>query len=170
MGLIALENMNFYAYHGVYEEEQIIGNNFVVDVYITTSLGAASEDDDVHQTINYETVFLICQAEMRKTVQLLETLNHNIIYGLKHQFNSIQDVKVRVRKKNPIPGHRVGSSYIEEEESFVSQCPRCGSPLICYSDDTCWCMQKRIPPETHKILRTKYNGCLCNDCLGFYAG
>ena len=170
MGLIALENMEFFACHGVYPEEQILGNKFIVDIYITTSLEDATLTDEVNDTINYETVFLLIQVEMKKKVQLIETLNHNIINELKRQFNNIEEVKVRVRKHRPIPGHLVGSSYVEEEDSFVSECPRCGSPFVCYNDETCWCYQKRVTPETREILKTKYSGCLCNECLSFYAG
>lgn len=170
MGKIALEGMQFYAYHGVYEEEQIIGNNFMVDIYIETSYGAAAETDDIQDTLNYETVYLVIQTEMKKTVRLLETLIENIIHSLKYQFSSIQEVKLRIRKQNPIPGHRVGSSFVEETSSFVNQCPRCQRPFICYADDTCWCQNKQVHPGTREMLRSKYNGCLCESCLTFYAG
>jgi len=170
MGKIALEGMQFYAYHGVYEEEQIIGNNFIIDIYIDTSYHAAAQTDDLQHTINYETVYLICQTEMKQTVRLLETLTENIIYSLKHQFSTIQEVTLRIRKQNPIPGHRVHSSYVEETESFVNQCPRCQSPFICYQDDTCWCHEKQVHQSTREMLKTKYSGCLCESCLTFYAG
>ena len=53
MQQISLEGMRFYAYHGVYEEEQIIGNYYTVDVYIHTDFSKASESDDIFETINY---------------------------------------------------------------------------------------------------------------------
>lgn len=170
MGLIALEGMRFFAYHGVYEEEQQTGNQFIVDVYITTSLNPASDTDNINQTINYETVFLICEGVMRKPVQLIETLLYQIIDGLKHQFNSIHHVKVRVRKMNPMPGERIDSSYVEDEASFVSTCPRCQSGFVCYKDDNCWCQNKQIHPATLESLQQQYGGCLCSNCLDFFAG
>ncbi len=170
MGKIALEGMKFYANHGVYEEEQIIGNHFILDVYITTAFDSAVEEDDVHETINYETVYLVCQAEMKNTVRLLETLTQNIIHALKHQFNTIQEVKLRVHKLNPIPGHQLPKATIEESDSFVTQCPRCGDPFICYGDDTCWSFNKQVNSSTQELLKTKVQGCLCNNCLAFFAG
>ncbi len=170
MGKIALEGMKFYAYHGVYEEEQIIGNHFILDIYIETSYGGAIEEDDIQHTINYETVYLVCQAQMKKTVRLLETLSENILYALKHQFNSIQNVTIRIKKLNPIPGHQVAQATIEESNSFVSQCPRCGSPFICYGDDTCWCFNKHVNSGTQEMLKTNFSGCLCKNCLSFFAG
>lgn len=170
MGLIALEGMRFYAYHGFYPEEQIIGNNYVVDVYINTNFRAAAESDDLYKTINYETVFLICQAAMRKKSKLLETLVAEIIDGIKHQFDTIQTVQVRVSKENPMGGAKVDRSIVESTGSFVGKCPRCGSGMLCYKDENCWCMDKRVYPKTQEALKEQFRGCLCKKCLKFYAG
>lgn len=170
MGQISLEGMKFYAYHGVYEEEQIIGNYYKVDVYIQTSFGKAASTDDVFDTINYETVYLICQAEMRKKVQLIETLIERIIAALKHQFSTMQAVQVRIEKANPIPGVQLSHSAVEEEESFVSQCPRCKASFICYTDASCWCQDVQLHPKTREAIRQEFRGCLCKNCLSFYAG
>ena len=170
MSLIALEGMEFYAYHGVYEEEQIIGNNFVIDVYITTNYAKAVEQDDIFKTINYETVYLVVENVMRKKVKLLETLAEYIIFALKHQFNSIQEVNIKITKKNPIPGARVANSSIETAESFVSKCPRCGKAFICYNDENCWCTDLSVHPKTRESIKQEYRGCLCKECLSFYAG
>ncbi|MEO1518945.1 MAG: dihydroneopterin aldolase [Bacteroidota bacterium] len=169
MGLISLENMRFFAYHGVYPEEQLTGNNFVIDIYIETSLEAAAMTDDVYETINYETVFLICKSVMRKPVKLIERLGFQIIHDLKRQFNSIQEVRIKITKETPIVGERMGSAAIELTDSFVSSCPRCGSPFICYSDENCQCQNLQLHPNTQKMLRQKYRGCLCGNCLAYYA-
>ncbi|MEM1323030.1 MAG: dihydroneopterin aldolase [Bacteroidota bacterium] len=170
MGLIALEGMRFFTNHGVYEEEQRTGTEFIVDVYIETAYDEAAATDDLAGTINYETIFLICQTEMRKQAKLIEHLIQRIIERMKHQFATIQEIKIRIRKLNPMPGVRVDSAYIEESENFVSQCPRCGSPFICYNDGSCWCQEKRIHPKTLANLQQQYQGCLCQNCLDFYAG
>ncbi len=170
MSLIALEGMQFYAYHGVYDEEQIIGNNFVVDIYITTNYDKALEEDNIFETINYETVYLVCETEMKKKVKLLETLADRIISALKHQFDSIQEVTIKITKNNPIPGARVANSSIKAAESFVSKCPRCGKPFICYKDENCWCHDLRVHPKTRESIKQEFKGCLCKECLSFYAG
>lgn len=170
MGQISLEGMKFYAYHGVYEEEQIIGNEYTVDIFIDTSFQKASLSDDIHETINYETVYLVCQAEMRKKVSLIETLINNIILALKHQFSTIQNVRVKIQKAHPIPGAQLSHSAVESDESYVSQCPRCKAGFICYKDETCWCQDLRIHPKTRESIKQEFRGCLCKNCLSFYAG
>ena len=54
MGQIALEGMEFFAFHGFYDEEQKIGNKYGVDLYLTTDLKRAATSDDLHETVNYE--------------------------------------------------------------------------------------------------------------------
>lgn len=170
MGQISLEGMKFFAYHGVYEEERILGNHYTVDIFIETDISSAAMTDNVFETINYETVYLVVQSVMKKPVQLIETLIEKIIHALKHQFATIHQVKIRIEKANPIPGAKLSHSAVETEETFVNSCPRCGRPFICYEDDTCWCQDVKVHPQTQAALRQEFRGCLCQNCLEFYAG
>jgi dihydroneopterin aldolase len=47
MALIALEGMKFYAFHGVYEAERVLGNDYVVDVTVETGIAVASASDSI---------------------------------------------------------------------------------------------------------------------------
>ncbi|HHS95289.1 MAG TPA: dihydroneopterin aldolase [Phaeodactylibacter sp.] len=169
MGQIALEGLKFYAYHGVYKEEELMGNHFEVDIYIMTDFEEAAKSDDVYQTINYETVYLICQSAMRKRVKLIETLSLNIMNGLKRQYNNIEEMTVRIRKSSPIPYAKSSSVYVEETQEFVKSCPKCNKPFICYSDEHCWCHGLTIRSTTRAVLAEQYKSCLCGNCLKEYA-
>jgi 7,8-dihydroneopterin aldolase/epimerase/oxygenase len=169
MGLIALEGMSFHAYHGFYEEEQIMGNDYVLDVYITANTPMASVTDDLYQTVNYETVYEICKIVMRQRTKLLETIADRIVLGIKHQFSNIQEVKVRVRKLNPPLGGQVNCSMVETDDSFVSQCGRCGRPIICYGDGNCRCKAITLHPRTQESVIQQYKRCLCDNCMKFFA-
>lgn len=114
MALIALEGMRFYAYHGFYEEERIIGNEYIVDVHIDANTKVAEATNDLYKTINYETVYLICQAEMRKSTQLLEALVQRIVSKINNIFGrDIKGLKVRVKKVNPPLRGRIDCSFVE---------------------------------------------------------
>jgi len=113
MATIALEGMHFHAYHGFYEEEQILGCEYVLDVFVETDVEAAAETDDLFETVNYETLFLICQVEMRKPAQLIETVGQRIMNRIEEMFPKIFGVKLRIRKLHPALGGRVDSSSIE---------------------------------------------------------
>ena len=170
MSHIALEGMQFYAYHGFYEEERIIGNNYVIDIYIKTNFSEAAENDDLHKTINYETVYLICQREMRIPTKLLETIGLRIFNGLKFQFQNIHEATINIKKETPMPGVKLDSSSVQLNQNFIQNCPRCGNKMICYGDENCWCNDMKIHPQTQSMLDQKYDGDLCRNCLNYYSG
>ena len=170
MALIALEGMEFFAKHGYYTEEQIIGGEYVVDVYITTRVEKAAVKDDLEETINYETVYLICKAAMKKSSKLIENVAERIALGLKFQFKNIDELKVRVKKKNPPLGGKVAAAIIEVDGSYSKSCGRCNRPLLCYADRTCWCMDALIYGKTLDHIKSQYgNKCLCGECMKFFA-
>jgi 7,8-dihydroneopterin aldolase/epimerase/oxygenase len=177
MAVIALEGMRFRAFHGLYEEERILGNDFILNIEIVADISKASVVQEhgvekVDNTINYETVYEISRIEMATPHKLLETLIESIVMALKWQFKTINQVSIKVKKLNPPLGGRVDASYVENTYNFVKQCGRCGSPLICYNDKTCWCHEERfkVHPRTLEMLTTQYKGCLCRKCLAEYAG
>lgn len=113
MSTIALEGMHFYAYHGFYEEERIIGGNYLLDIYINANTAFAAKTDDLFETVNYETVYFICQSEMKKSSQLIETVAQRILNRIRDQFDHVQGVRIRLRKQNPPVDGQVDSAYVE---------------------------------------------------------
>ncbi len=101
MGVIALEGIEFFAYHGFYDEEQKIGNKYSIDISITTDLELAAELDKLEFTINYEVVYQIIARVMREKHRLLEHIAYEIIQSVKKEFPTIQSVTVHVSKYNP---------------------------------------------------------------------
>jgi dihydroneopterin aldolase len=171
MSLIALEGMRFYARHGYYDEEQVLGGEYVVDVTVETVFSRAAVEDDLGQTINYETIYLICEAAMRKKSKLLETVAERIGLGIRHQFKNIKELKVRVKKLNPPLGGRVESAWVQVDGDYGKRCARCQRPMLCYKDGACWCMDTLVYKKTLELVRTHYGGdCLCKECLEFFAG
>jgi dihydroneopterin aldolase len=189
MALVVLEGMQFHAFHGVYPEEQILGATYVVNVEIKTGIAAAAATDAIEQaTVNYETVFQICLIEMAQPRKLLETVVSGIIKRLKRQFPQMMGVKVQVRKLDPpigakmraveagaqhtSVGGRVAAAWVQDEAEFVSVCPRCKTPFLCYADETCWCKEmNNLHPATRETLTRQFGTtCLCPNCLKLYAG
>ncbi len=177
MALIGIEKMQFFAYHGLYEEERILGNHFSLDVYIETNIEEAHtiEEDGIEKltnTINYETVFEICKIQMAETEKLLETVIEKIVYAIKKQFQTIEVIKVRLAKHNPPVNVRMDKVFIEDVHSFATECNRCEKPMLCYNDDTCWCIDKKakIHPRTMEMIQTQYKHCICKKCLGEFTG
>jgi len=171
MALITLENMRFYAFHGVYPTEQRTGTEYIVDVTVKAEIEKATKEDTIEHTINYETVYQICRLEMEQPRKLIETVVDGIISKMKHQFSTMQALRVKVRKMNPPLGGRVESAWIEETLDFVNSCPRCKKKFINYEPADCWKRFPNLHPATRETLTRQYEGqCLCDECLKFYAG
>lgn len=104
MGLIQIENMEFYAYHGCYEEERVVGNRFIVDVQIETDLSRAAVTDSINDTLNYQMAYNTIKAEMSIKSHLLEHVAARILDKLYSTFSSIEKATVKVSKMNPPMG------------------------------------------------------------------
>jgi 7,8-dihydroneopterin aldolase/epimerase/oxygenase len=107
MGKIQLEGMEFFAYHGCFAEEQIIGTRFTVDLEFDYDTSKAEESDHLTQTVNYQEVYRIVKEEMDKKSYLLEHVGRRILGAVKKAFPGISNVKVRICKVNPPVGGKV---------------------------------------------------------------
>jgi len=101
MATIRLEGLEFYAYHGFYQEEQKLGNKYSVEISMSLDVSAAAESDDLAGTINYEKVYLIVSKVMSKQVKLLEHLAHKINQDILNTFIQLDSVETVVSKHNP---------------------------------------------------------------------
>lgn len=114
-GWIGLESMEFYAYHGVFEEEQLIGGKFIVDISIYTDMHGAMLYDNLDGTLDYEIIYHIVKKNMLEPVKLIEHLAYNIISDLKEILTEDDKIKLKIRKLNPPLGAKIGASVIEIE-------------------------------------------------------
>ena len=107
MGKIELEGMEFFAYHGCYQEEQIIGAKFLVDLVLSYDSSEAEIHDHLRDAINYQEVYFLVQHEMKHKSHLLENVASRIIHSLKKAYPGITSASVKVTKVNPAVGGKV---------------------------------------------------------------
>jgi dihydroneopterin aldolase len=107
MGLIQLENMEFYAYHGHFREEQIVGSKFLVSLSIKTDLSKPAKTDSLKDTVNYHKAYQVVKNEMSKKSHLLENLASRILDALYASFPEIDAATVKISKINPPVGGKV---------------------------------------------------------------
>ena len=100
-GQVALEGLEFHAYHGVYPQERSSGNKFEVDVSVETEFMETAFKDDLSGTINYEDLYALVKMEMDKPSKLLETVGHAIAEKILKTFTSAINVEVKISKFNP---------------------------------------------------------------------
>lgn len=108
---INVEDLRFYSYHGFYEEEQLLGNEYLVSIEVSLPLDS-SINDDLKNTINYESLYNIAKTEMKIPRKLLETVAHAILIQTKAQCHEIFAIKVKISKVNPPFGGDLAKSTI----------------------------------------------------------
>jgi len=104
MGLIQIENMEFYAFHGHYREEQIVGNKFLVDLSIDADMSEPASTDNLKDAINYQLAYRLVKEEMEKKSKLLENIAKRILDIIYENFESVREVTVKISKMNPPMG------------------------------------------------------------------
>ena len=101
---IQLNGVRFYAYHGVDEQERVVGNHFVVDMEVTANFSAAMRNDQLDGTINYAALYSILETEMRQPSNLIEHVAGRVIAALLRAYPEITAVRLKIAKQVPPMG------------------------------------------------------------------
>jgi len=98
---VALEGAEFYAYHGFYPEEQVIGTHFLVDIQVGFYAEIDVEKDNLSNTVNYEVLYAIIDDEMKHTRKVIESVAQAILNRITTEFIFIETAVVTIKKQNP---------------------------------------------------------------------
>ena len=101
MGTIELEGMEFYAYHGYFRSERIVGNRFEVNISIETDCEKAAQSDHLADALNYEDVYRLVKEEMHQRSHLLEHVVGRIIDRIHDLYPQAGKVRVKISKARP---------------------------------------------------------------------
>lgn len=107
MDKIYVNGMAFYGYHGVFPEENKLGQRFYVDVILELDLGKAGKTDNLTYTVNYADIYNICQKVVEGEVcKLVETVAEKIAQNILQICTIVEECTIKVTKPDPpIPGH-----------------------------------------------------------------
>jgi dihydroneopterin aldolase len=107
MSFIRIENMEFYAYHGHFKEEQIVGNKFLVNLQIETDMAKPAGSDDLQDAVNYQKAYILVKEEMQEKSHLLENIGKRILDRIFSEMGGIEKMEVKVSKMNPPVGGKM---------------------------------------------------------------
>ncbi|HZK03311.1 MAG TPA: dihydroneopterin aldolase [Bacteroidaceae bacterium] len=111
--ILKLNNMRFYAYHGVERQEKLNGAYFRVNLEMLANLDKAIESDNIQDTINYADAFNIVKNEMEKPCNLIENVAGKIVKKLFLQLASLESVNISIEKEHPpLPGECSGAAIV----------------------------------------------------------
>ena len=101
MSIICLNNIEVYAYHGVFEVEQKVGQWYTVNLEIDVDFSEAAINDDLKGTIDYSKLNDIIRKEMAIKSKLIEHVAHRVANGVLETFSNIEGGTLSIAKKNP---------------------------------------------------------------------
>jgi len=101
MGIIKVENIRVYAYHGCLSEETTIGSDYRVDLSVKASLSRSSISDALVDTVDYVILNKIVVEEMGIPSKLLEAVAKRIMLRVFESCKSVTEATVSVSKINP---------------------------------------------------------------------
>ncbi|WP_338553861.1 dihydroneopterin aldolase [Paenibacillus sp. KS-LC4] len=102
MDRMLVKGMQFYGYHGVFAEENRLGQKFGVDLELLLDLDKAATLDDLEATVNYAELHALTKKIVEGTpFKLIEALAGSIATQLLAAYTMINEVTVRVTKPNP---------------------------------------------------------------------
>ena len=110
---IYLDEMRFYAYHGVMEQERLVGGEYCVSLAVEADLTEAVRTDDVANTVNYAALYEVVKNEMAVPSKLLEHVAGRIGRRALDMFERITTLTIRVTKLNPPMGADCKGASVE---------------------------------------------------------
>ncbi len=97
---IQLNNLTFFAFHGLYEEEKLIGGEFEVNISIDY-MPQTPVITSITETIDYSAVYTLVKEYMSIPTPLLETLAMNIAHGVLQKFSLAERIEIFIKKVQP---------------------------------------------------------------------
>jgi dihydroneopterin aldolase len=112
MMTIEINGAEFFARHGFYKEEQLLGNLFVVDISVSFR-PQHQLADKIGNTVDYEQLYAIVKEEMQHPRKLLETVAEAILDKIKSNWPFISAAMVSLKKLNPPMQGKIASSAVK---------------------------------------------------------
>ncbi|MBC8474664.1 MAG: dihydroneopterin aldolase [Cryomorphaceae bacterium] len=100
MGLITVEGIRVFAYHGHLPEEAILGGHFIVNVWVTADTSEVEKTDDLNDTVDYVKIIEIVKQKMAIRANMIEVPAKRIVDAILPLYK-VQKVKVEVEKIQP---------------------------------------------------------------------
>lgn len=117
MVTVHLHDLRFNAFHGVHEEERLLGNEYVIDASVEFH-----EDlqviNSINDTVNYADIYNIIRERMSVPTPLLETVVMEIGNEIHNEFPQVRSINISLRKMHPPIEGMLGSAGVNWQKKF----------------------------------------------------
>jgi len=112
--LIILKDLGFYGYHGVFSEENKLGQRFWIDLTCGVDLSEPGKTDRLESSVHYGEIYETLKAAFEeKRFKLIEAVGQHIVDRLFDAFPTIEWIRIRVRKPEAPIAMVTGEAAIE---------------------------------------------------------
>ncbi|MCL2045905.1 MAG: 2-amino-4-hydroxy-6-hydroxymethyldihydropteridine diphosphokinase [Oscillospiraceae bacterium] len=107
MDKINIKNLEIFAKHGVYSEENVLGQKFIISCTLYTDLRSAGLKDELEKSLDYGQIITSIKEIVENNVyKLIETVAQSIADGLLEENEMLKQVWVEVKKPwAPVAAH-----------------------------------------------------------------
>lgn len=99
MDEIRIVDLETFARHGVFPEENALGQKFLVSVTMYLDLSRACETDAMDDSVDYGAVCQLIDATMRENIYyLIERAAQSVADAVLEQYPAVQKIDVEVKK------------------------------------------------------------------------
>ena len=99
MGLITVEGIKVFAYHGHLPEEAVLGGHFIVNVWVNADMSSVERTDILNDTVDYVNIIDIVKEQMAIRSDMIEHPAKRIVDAIL-LLKKVKKVKVEVEKIN----------------------------------------------------------------------
>ena len=110
---IFLDRICIFVFHGIGEHETFAVYAFTVSLRLQVNIAHAMQTDDVADTVSYADVYEAVKAEMKVPSKLLEHVGGRIVKRLFGDFPQIENIELKLSKRNPPMGADIEAAGIE---------------------------------------------------------
>ena len=114
---VHLQNVRFYAFHGIHAEEKLTGNEFEINLEVSFPENLETLDD-IKATVNYSELFQLVKQRMTLPTALLEKLAGDIINEIHAVFPFVKRIKISIFKLQAAIPYLDGKVGITLERAF----------------------------------------------------
>ncbi|MEZ7734853.1 dihydroneopterin aldolase [Gemella sp. 27098_8_149] len=105
--VLFIDNLEVFANHGLFEEENKLGQKFIFDIECELNYKKAMFSDEMTDSISYADIAeVVVKTATTNTFNLLERLSGEILKNIFTEFSQIENIKLKINKPGaPIKYH-----------------------------------------------------------------
>ena len=105
--VLFIDNLEVFANHGLFEEENKLGQKFIFDIECELNYKKAMISDEMTDSISYADIAeVVVETATTNTFNLLERLAGEILKNIFTEFSQIKNIKLKINKPGaPIKYH-----------------------------------------------------------------